>query len=79
MEFYSPGEELRAEILDADGEKALPGCSLKDCIRANGDSVDAKMNWGNSDLSLLAGQDRPPSVLITQRQLVRLLGEIGRL
>lgn len=48
--------ELRAEILDAIGKKALPGLSLRDCIPVKGDSIDAEMKWKNHNLPALTGR-----------------------
>jgi hypothetical protein len=74
-----PTENCRPRYWMQTGKKAIPGFSLKDCIPAKGDRVDAKMNYGNSDLSLLAANTVRLRFSLPKCELLRLLGDIGRL
>jgi hypothetical protein len=57
VNLKAPNGELRAEVLDAEGEKTLLGYSLKECVPAKGDGLDMELKWKTrSDLSGLAGK-----------------------
>ena len=49
------GGELRAEVLDRDGQ-VLPGLTRDNCVPVRQDSTRAAVTWKGADLARLAGQ-----------------------
>ncbi|MFN0168840.1 MAG: hypothetical protein ACKV22_20635 [Bryobacteraceae bacterium] len=48
--------DVRAEILDAAGNRALPGYTMKESVAARGDHVDAELRWRTARISALKGR-----------------------
>jgi hypothetical protein len=49
------GGELRAEVLDRDGQ-IIPGLTRDNCLPVRGDSTRAPVTWKGADLARLPGQ-----------------------
>jgi len=48
--------DVRAEILDAAGKRALPGYTIGDSVAASGDRVDAELRWRAASVAALKGR-----------------------
>lgn len=48
--------DVRAEILDATGKRALPGYTIGDSVAASGDRVDAELRWRAASVAALKGR-----------------------
>ncbi|PYV12812.1 MAG: hypothetical protein DMG07_16255 [Acidobacteria bacterium] len=56
VNLEAPRGQVWAEILDAASGRVLPGFSRRDCIPAEGDSLDAAVKWKGTNLSALKGR-----------------------
>ena len=57
INVQAQGGEVRAEVLDAATNQALPGFSAAESIAAQGDHLDAELRWRHSaDLASLSGR-----------------------
>ena len=56
LNVAAPQGEIRAEILDAEGQKVLSGFSRGECIPVQGDSLNAELKWKKALVSSLAGK-----------------------
>ena len=69
------GGEMRAELVDAEDMRPLPGFSLADCDPVNGDHLGRELTWGGRPAS---PRQRPVRLPLRDepRQALRLLGRI---
>jgi hypothetical protein len=56
LNVEAPQGEVRAEILDGEGKKVLPGFSGQECIPVRGDSLNTELKWKKAAVSTLVGK-----------------------